>query len=189
MCIWIYGETGEGKSQLAMVMCGLDRYRRVGEIQWFDGYIGQENVTFDDFRKGKLDWSVLLAITDHYPVDDLAVKGSFTAWRAKQIVFTCPRGPADEYAWKDKEGTSHKKEDVEQLVRRMDIIVHAVHGGYIIEKGAEYFINGNINKDEVMKRYYEMVPKTENTSRPKFNMQSPSTEEPAQADAPREHSE
>lgn len=48
--IWIWGGTGTGKSALAYWICGPDRFRIVGAAVWFDGYHGQECVTFDDFR-------------------------------------------------------------------------------------------------------------------------------------------
>lgn len=79
--IWVYGATGTGKSALAYYICGTERYRKVGSLDWFDGYVGQKTVTFDDFRAINCKWDLLLNILDHYKVDDLPVKGSFVAWR------------------------------------------------------------------------------------------------------------
>ena len=30
--VWIYGETGTGKSALAYFMCGTERFRKVGDL-------------------------------------------------------------------------------------------------------------------------------------------------------------
>lgn len=97
LVVWICGPTGTGKSALALYLCGPDRFRKCGELKWFDGYNGQENVTFDDFRKANCEWSFLLNILDHYKVDDMPVKGGFVPWRPKMIVFTSPNPPHVEF--------------------------------------------------------------------------------------------
>lgn len=38
--VWICGATGTGKSALALYLCGDKRYRKCGELKWFDGYNG-----------------------------------------------------------------------------------------------------------------------------------------------------
>ena len=95
--IWICGPTGTGKSALASYICGPNRFRKCGKLDWFDGYNGQECVTFDDFRKANCEWSFLLNILDHYKVDDMPVKGGFVPWRPKMIVFTSPNPPHVEF--------------------------------------------------------------------------------------------
>lgn len=104
LVVWIFGPTGSGKSALAYYLCGEERYRKCGKLEWFDGYKGQKNVTFDDFRKPNVEWSFLLNLLDWYKVDDLPVKGSFTSWRPKLVVFTCPNHPVDEFTYRDEAG-------------------------------------------------------------------------------------
>jgi len=70
----------------------------VGDATWYDGYTGQNSVTFDDFRQGNMRWDFLLALLDHYKVDDLPVKGALVPWRPKLVVFTCPRHPEEEFS-------------------------------------------------------------------------------------------
>lgn len=38
--VWAYGGSGTGKSSLAYYMCGPKRFRKVGPLDWFDGYHG-----------------------------------------------------------------------------------------------------------------------------------------------------
>lgn len=40
LVVWIFGPTGSGKSALAYYLCGEERYRKCGKLEWFDGYKG-----------------------------------------------------------------------------------------------------------------------------------------------------
>lgn len=112
--VWIYGPTGTGKSALAFYLCGEERFRKVGELLWFDGYSGQPNVTFDDFRPENCKWDFLLNLLDHYKVDDLPVKGGMAPWRPKLIVFTSPKHPMETFTkWNKRTETLEVREDVE----------------------------------------------------------------------------
>lgn len=112
--IWVYGATGTGKSALAYYICGTQRYRKVGSLEWFDGYVGQKTVTFDDFRAMNCHWDLLLNILDHYKVDDLPVKGSFVAWRPETIVFTSPKHPHETFMKLNRQtGDLETREDIE----------------------------------------------------------------------------
>lgn len=37
---WIWGPTGTGKSALAAYLQGNNRFRKTGDYDWFDGYMG-----------------------------------------------------------------------------------------------------------------------------------------------------
>ena len=153
--IWVYGPTGTGKSALAYYICGEHRFRKVGPLDWFDGYKGQENVTFDDFRKGNCKWDFLLNLLDHYKVDDLPVKGSFVPWRPKLIVFTSPNSPEEEFAWKDGDGVRHQYEQIQQILRRIDVVIKVPEPWtYLVEKG-EADIDGESVRNWIMNEVHE----------------------------------
>lgn len=135
--VWVYGPTGTGKSALAYYLCGDNRFRKVGTLNWFDGYSGQPNVTFDDFRPENCSWDLLLNMLDHYKVDDMPVKGGFVPWRPKLIVFTSPKHPRDTFVkWSKKNEQMEVREDVEQVLRRIDVIIKAPSEWvYVVEKG------------------------------------------------------
>ena len=136
--VWICGPTGTGKSALASYLCGPDRFRKCGKLDWFDGYNGQANVTFDDFRKANCEWSFLLNILDHYKVDDMPVKGGFVPWRPKMIVFTSPNPPHVEFYQENeqREQLRGNADKIEQVLRRIDVIIEAQEAwSYSVLKG------------------------------------------------------
>lgn len=114
-------------------------------------------MTFDDFRKGNCKWDFLLNLLDHYKVDDLPVKGSFVPWRPELVVFTCPNHPTDEFVWKDQEGEKHVYENVDQLIRRIDLIIKVpAPWTYVIEKG-EADIDGEVVRNWIMNENHGLI--------------------------------
>lgn len=109
--IWLYGETGVGKTRKAMEVGGLTSYWISNEnLKWFDGYASQEVVILDDLRTNHCSFSFLLRILDRYEVD-VPIKGGFVRWNPSVIFITAPMPPKLMFDLK-KEG------DVAQLTRR-----------------------------------------------------------------------
>lgn len=80
-------------------------------------------------------WDYLLGLLDYYKVDNLPIKGSTMAWRPKKVVFTCPRPPEEEFSTVVM-GARRTNEDIEQLQRRIDVVVHATAAWtYDVTKG------------------------------------------------------
>lgn len=150
--VWIYGPTGTGKSALAYYLCGTERFRKVGSLDWFDGYSGQKAVTFDDFRQGNCKWDFLLNLLDHYKVDDLPVKGGMVAWRPELIVFTAPEHPLNAFHKKSMTtGIWEVREDIGQLERRIDVVIHAIaNWTYVVEKGSAPDLDGETVRNWIM---------------------------------------
>lgn len=117
---WYYGPTGTGKSHTARAESGPDAYYKPGGNDWFDGYSGEQHVVFEDFRKGWFTFDQLLRLCDRYPLR-LPVKGSFVQFVATDIWITTNKSVRDMFGqWTDARGETHDREDIEQLVRRVE---------------------------------------------------------------------
>ena len=94
-----WGATGTGKTRTAYAE-NPDLYR-VSSYKWFDGYDGEECVLFDEFRPDNMSFEKLLEITDGYGVR-FEVKGGFTYFNPKKIIFTSNVDPKYWYTEHDK---------------------------------------------------------------------------------------
>lgn len=115
--LWFYGPTGSGKSRDALALCkhmGTYYYKNPTN-KWWDGYLQQDCIVIDDYRRDFSTFADLLRILDWYPFS-LEVKGGTVALRSTIIIFTTPKNPVD--TW---EGRS--AEDLNQLSRRIDHVV------------------------------------------------------------------
>lgn len=115
---WIYGPTGTGKTRLALSMCGDDFWISGKNLRWWQGYDGHKDVIIDDFRKDFCTFHELLRILDRYPYT-VEVKGGSRQLLAQKLIITCPEHPRDIF---------NTREDVGQLLRRIDDIVHLGNG-------------------------------------------------------------
>lgn len=108
--IWLYGETGSGKSHKANEIC--DGF--YDDVSFFNdfiiGYTGRDNVVFQDFR-GTMPLNLLLKLTDKWKCT-INIKGGSCNWNPKLIVFTSPYRPEKVYKNCD--------ENIKQLLRRID---------------------------------------------------------------------
>jgi len=110
---WIYGESGSGKTRYAVEQC-TDPWISGRDLRWFDGYDGQSDVIFDDFRKTHCAFTELLRMLDRYPYS-VEIKGGSRQFLAKRIFITCPITPQEMYEGKTSE-------DIQQLLRRITYI-------------------------------------------------------------------
>lgn len=111
--IWLWGSTGVGKTKLAIELCGgIDNcWISSKDLKWWEGYSGEKNVIFDDFRGDFCKFHELLRILDIYPYR-AEVKGSSCIIDADLIVITSPFPPNEVYA-------GRTDEDIMQLLRRI----------------------------------------------------------------------
>lgn len=82
-----WGETASGKTR--MVFDHHPDAYTVFDIAnpWFDGYVGQEVVLFDECGPGMMNHNLLKRLLDRYPMT-VPIKGGSTSWLAKKIVLT-----------------------------------------------------------------------------------------------------
>jgi len=99
VCYW--GESGSGKSHRAWAEAGDDAYPKDPRSKFWDGYRGQENVIFDEFRGG-IDIAHILRWFDKYPVI-VEVKGSSVSLKASKIWITSNIHPNEWYPELDNE--------------------------------------------------------------------------------------
>lgn len=109
---WLFGSTGTGKTRAIWNVAGDDLWAsHPGQgVNWFDGYYGQSNVIFDDFRANLIKFEDFLRILDVYPLQN-SIKGGMTHWTPDVIFITSPLKPRSCYGLID--------EDVNQLLRRI----------------------------------------------------------------------
>jgi len=119
---WLYGPTGTGKSHRAHLEAGADAYHK-SSGKWWSGYDGQLHVVLDDFRKGWFPFADLLRLLDKYPYQ-VEIKGGEVQFLAERIWITCHKSPQELYGVVSFNGEDHEREDLGQLLRRVDVLIH-----------------------------------------------------------------
>ncbi len=108
-----WGFTGTGKSRRVRELAGEDAYwvsnPGRGQPVWYDGYMGQLTIVFDDFY-GWMPWSALLRLLDRNPVN-LNCKGTTAICLATTFLFTSNQHPSMWYP-KQPYGTLERRIDV-----------------------------------------------------------------------------
>lgn len=86
--VLLTGLTGTGKSRIASTICDfLGRSAWISpELQWFDGYDGEELVILDEVRP-PISIPMTLRVLDRYPLK-VPVKGGFTNWAPHLVIMT-----------------------------------------------------------------------------------------------------
>jgi len=117
---WLYGPTGCGKTRSAFEAASSISPDNVyithsAELKWFCGYDGQPCVIFDDFRSKGVKFNFLLRLTDRYPMV-VEIKGGSVNWAPAYIFITTPHSIDTTFSTRK----THKPEDVEQLLRRVN---------------------------------------------------------------------
>lgn len=109
---WFWGKTGSGKTKAAWEE-DPNAWVAMSNLNYWEGYNGEETVIFDDFRGDYCKFHELLKIFDRYPYR-VNVKFGSRQLLAKKIIVTCPYPPDEVY---------ENREDINQLMRRIDKIV------------------------------------------------------------------
>lgn len=121
--IWLYGDTGAGKTRYVYDHHPLDDIWQSGtNLKWYDRYHGQPVALLDDFREKNIEFSFLLRLLDRYPLT-VEVKGGTTIWSPQIIYITSSRSPEHMYV--------ANGEDNQQLLRRITHIVECRFGAEI----------------------------------------------------------
>lgn len=118
-CICFWGPSEHGKSQAAREYFAEPQLAYKWHPQcekWFDGYEGQKEVLFEEFR-GQLPLSYILSLTDRYD-SKVQFKGGVCEFAATNIVFTSPKHPREWYPECDTQ-----TEELHQLLRRFTKII------------------------------------------------------------------
>lgn len=92
---WIWGESGSGKSRMAELLAGPNRYRKTEKSKWFDGYDRHPAVILDDLDHT---WEIagrgyLLTFLDRYG-SRVECKGGSRQMVARRIIITCQYHPS-----------------------------------------------------------------------------------------------
>jgi hypothetical protein len=113
--IWICGDTGTGKT-LQAFQDNQEKtiHKQTQSNKWWNGYEGQDVVILDDIRADFAKYHELLTLLDKYP-HKVEIKGGYMEFNSPRIYITSPYLPAEMYKG---------KEDITQLMRRIDTILH-----------------------------------------------------------------
>lgn len=110
----LYGPTGTGKSRRAReLLQGPGYVWHPQQGQWFDGYQGEDDVIFEEFR-GQLPFGQVLSLLDRYDCR-VQFKGGCCEFRATNIVLTSPVHPREWYR-------DIGDDKVDQLMRRITTV-------------------------------------------------------------------
>jgi len=115
-----YGPPGIGKSWFARRHSSPDLWvKPTGSGGWFDGYYGQEEALFDEFRGSDtgIKFPDLLQVIDRYS-SRVPVKGGHAFWHPKVIWFTCNLHPLKWYPYRSDAA------ELEALQRRITRVYH-----------------------------------------------------------------
>lgn len=114
--IWLYGETGTGKSHTALSLCDAnDTYHCMDTGRWFDGYDAHKYVIVDDVRPDFMSFKRMLNLMDYTPFR-VETKGGTRQFLAETVIFTSPLSPSEFCLRLDS------TEDPNQFVDRIDVI-------------------------------------------------------------------
>nr|DAV77982.1 MAG TPA: Rep protein [Circoviridae sp.] len=130
--IWIWGESGSGKTKLAQTMVGDDCYRKTTHDHWFDGYDRHECILLDELRPTDLKFAELCHVLDIYPFR-VANKGGFRQCHATKIIATTIFSP--EQFMKLVNRAEDTNEPTYQLERRLSRVIHVVPDVREVQKG------------------------------------------------------
>lgn len=113
-----WGPTGTGKTRRVYDEAGEELWRYPGSSGsvWFDGYVSQQHVLFDEFDGSYFKITYLLQLLDRYPVQ-VPVKGGFRNWKPRKIYIT---SNIDPNLWYNNASDAH----VRALFRRITLINH-----------------------------------------------------------------
>lgn len=111
---WWYGPPGCSKTWTADDTYP-DAYIKDSCSRWWDGYIDEPEVIFDDFRPEAITFKRLLRLLDNYEVR-VECKGGSEVFAATTIIITSPFTPQEMFANSD--------ENLQQLLRRINVIKH-----------------------------------------------------------------
>lgn len=114
---WVWGHAGVGKTAFCFQHSIGRTWINHGNLQWFDGYNGQETVIFDDFRQDQCKLAWFFRLTDRYE-QMVPIKGGFVDWCPKIILVTCVMPPNEAVM-----SESHDPDNI-QLLRRIDKVIH-----------------------------------------------------------------
>lgn len=116
---WIYGDSGAGKTRLAVEMLPNAYFKSNNSGKWWPGYDGHTEVIIDDVRPSEYPFINMLGLLDRYPYT-VEQKGGSRQFHGTRIVLTSVEHPITMYKFYNPE------EDVQQLARRITNIVRKV---------------------------------------------------------------
>lgn len=130
--IWYWGKTGVGKSHKAFEGFNPEtHYVFKNDRDWWDGYIGQETVIFNEFR-GNITLQELLELVDKWPKEVARRCREPAPFLAKTVIVTSSLPPLEVY-----KNALSEYERIDQLNRRFEVIELKSSGRVLDQKCSE----------------------------------------------------
>lgn len=144
--IWIAGDSGVGKT-LQAFQSNQDKtiHKQTQSNKWWDGYEGQDVVILDDIRADFAKYHELLTLLDRYP-HKVEIKGGYMEFNSPRIYITSPYEPNEMYKG---------KEDLTQLLRRIDTLIIYKNGKKIIINPRKEFEESKAQEHEEIEMTYQ----------------------------------
>lgn len=115
LAYWLWGVTGSGKSHEAFYGFTPDTHYVVPDDGgWWDNYMQQETVIFNDFRGSELNYNQLLQMLDVWPWQVRRRGRQPMPFTSTRVYFTSSLSPSDLY-----QGNVEHQDNIAQLLRRL----------------------------------------------------------------------
>jgi hypothetical protein len=122
-CVYIYGDSGTGKTTLAKRMAKQQKYSvfvSSGSNDVLDGYQGQDCIILDDLRPACLGLSDLLKLLDNHTASTVKSRYSNKVLECKLIIITTTLPLSNFF----KNVFQEEQETAVQLKRRCETVIH-----------------------------------------------------------------
>lgn len=161
--IWIYGDTGTGKTRQVHDN-ETSLFVAHASHQWWDGYRQQDAILIDDMRASWAPFNILLKILDRYQMQ-VQIKGGFVELNSPRIYITSQFPPHEIYNRENRSG-----EDIAQLLRRLGKIIclrNSTSNGLVVTSTLTTEEILRIDKEAQSNRFApQFVPPPESPFRP-----------------------
>lgn len=144
--IWLYGESGTGKTHLAMAIANSKGpyFKTTTQQDPFQDYEGQHIILIDELRPGTMPYAQLLSLLDPYSYGIVSVGARYhnKSLSIGLILITSPYSPKEFV-----DGITNTRDQPQQLFRRINTLVKMEQGRILhVDPSSEIVLGQSKNK-------------------------------------------